>query len=157
MKLSAFKAALTRNPDHNLAIRLPGGGLVPAHFHITEVGRTEKRFVDCGGKARTLASASLQIWVADDTDHRLTAGKLAAIIESNACILGDDDPEMQVELQDGTIGLFAVAGSASADGNLVFTLANKHTACLAVEVCVPDSRAQESCCGGERLDCVRST
>ncbi|MBE2179780.1 MAG: hypothetical protein IAE97_04850 [Chthoniobacterales bacterium] len=157
MKLSTFKAALARNPDQNLAIQLPCGDRIPAHFHITEVGRTEKRFVDCGGKTRTLASASLQIWVADDTDHRLSAGKLAAIIESNTRILGDDDPEMQVELQEGTIGLFTVAGSASADGTLVFTLANKHTACLALEVCVPDPRGEESCCGGERLDCVRST
>lgn len=148
MKLSAFKAALDQHPDGNLAILLPSGNSVPAHFHITEVGRTEKDFVDCGGKTRHLAFASLQVWVADDTDHRLPAGKLSTIIEKAACLLGNDDPEMQVECQEGTIGLFSVEGSNLSNGSLVFTLANKQTACLALEVCIPDSKEEESCCGG---------
>lgn len=148
MKLSAFKAALDQYPDGNLAILLPSGNSVPAHFHITEVGRTAKDFVDCGGKTRHLAFASLQVWVADDTDHRLPAGKLATIIEKAASLLGNDDPEMQVECQEGTIGLFSVEGSNLTGGSLVFTLANKQTACLALEVCVPDSKEEESCCGG---------
>ncbi|MBE2203921.1 MAG: hypothetical protein IAE94_06265 [Chthoniobacterales bacterium] len=148
MKLSAFKAALDQYPDGNLAILLPSGNSVPAHFHITEVGRTEKDFVDCGGKTRHLAFASLQVWVADDTEHRLPAGKLATIIEKAASLLGSDDPEMQVECQEGTIGLFSVEGSNLTDGSLVFTLANKQTACLALEVCIPDSKEEESCCGG---------
>lgn len=153
MKLSAFKAALDQHPDGSLAILLPSGNSVPAHFHVTEIGRTEKNFVDCGGKTRHLAFASLQVWVADDTDHRLPAGKLSAIIEKASCLLGDDDPEMQVECQEGTLGLFSVEGSIFTAGSLVFSLANKQTACLALEVCVPASKEEESggggssCCG----------
>lgn len=147
MKLSAFKTALDQNPDLNLAILLPSGNNVPAHFHITEVGRTAKDFVDCGGKIRHLAFASLQVWVADDVDHRLPAGKLAGIIEKASSIIGADDPELQFECQEGTIGLFSVEGSEIRDGSLVFGLANKQTACLALEVCVPDAREEESCCG----------
>jgi len=148
MKLSAFQAALCANSHENLAILLPNGNNVPAHFHITEVGRVEKNFVDCGGKTRHLAFASLQVWVADDVDHRLPAAKLAAIMEKASGLLGEDDPEMQVECQEGTIGLFSIEGSEVRDGALVFSLANKQTACLAPEVCLPESGEEASCCGG---------
>lgn len=148
MKLSAFIVALDQHPDENLAILLPSGKSVPAHFHITEVGRTEKHFVDCGGKIRHLAFASLQVWVADDVNHRLPARKLATIIDEAERILGTDDPDMQIECQEGTIGLFSVEGSEVKDGSLIFALANKQTACLALEVCVPDSSGKESCCSG---------
>jgi hypothetical protein len=153
MKLSTFKAALGENPNLNLAIFLPSGNRVPAHFHITEVGRTEKDFVDCGGKTRHLAFASLQVWVAHDTDHRLPAGKLVAILEKASGLLGEDDPDMQVECQEGTIGLFSVEDSEVQDGSLVFTLANKQTACLALEICIPDDEEEESCCGGGAKCC----
>lgn len=153
MKLSVFKAALDQNPTLHLAILLPSGNNVPAHFHITEVGRTEKRFVDCGGKTRDIAFAALQVWVADDIDHRLPAGKLAAIIEKAKCLLGDDDPELQVECQEKTIGLFSVEGFEVRAGSIVFALANKQTACLALEVCIPDSKEEESCCGSESNCC----
>lgn len=147
MKLSAFKSALDQNPTLSLAILLPGGGSVPAHFHITEVGRTEKQFVDCGGRLRELAFASLQVWVADDVDHRLPAGKLAAILGQAETLLGRDDPEMQVEFEQGTIGLYAIDGAEAAGGSLVFQLASKHTACLAMDVCLPDSEEEAGCCG----------
>lgn len=153
MKLSVFKSALEQNVDLNLAILLPSGNNVPAHFHITEVGRTEKGFVDCGGKTRHLAFASLQVWVADDVDHRLPAGKLAAIFDKASSLLGDGDPEMQVECQEGTIGLFSVEDFEARNGSLVFKLANKQTACLAMEVCLPDSQEDESCCGGSGTSC----
>lgn len=152
MKLSAFKAALNRGSDLNLAILLPDGNNVPAHFHITEMGRTEKDFVDCGGKVRHLAFASLQVWVADDVDHRLPTEKLAAIIEKASTLLGEDDPEIQIECQQGTIGLFSVERVEVKSGTLLFVLANKQTACLAMEVCLPDSK-EESCCGSSSSCC----
>lgn len=153
MKLSDLQKALDQNPGLNLAILLPSGNNVPAHFHITEVGRTEKTFVDCGGKVRHLAFASLQIWVADDTDHRLPASKLATIIGKASDLLGGDNPEIQVECQEGTIGLFSVESAAAENGSLVFTLANKQTACLALEVCLPQSQDEESCCGSTSSCC----
>lgn len=153
MKLSAFQSALEQNLDLPLAILLPSGNNVPAHFHITEVGRTEKNFVDCGGKTRHLAFASLQVWVADDVDHRLPAGKLVAVIEKASSLLGDDDPEMQIECQEGTIGLFSIEGSEVQDGSLVFRLGNKQTACLAMEACLPDATEEEGCCGSGSSCC----
>lgn len=153
MNLSTFEAALARHPDLNLAILLPDGNNVPAHFHITEVGRTEKNFVDCGGKGRHVALASLQVWVADDVDHRLPAGKLAAIMEKASSFLGEDNPDMQFECQQETIGLFSVESVEVREDSLVFALANKQTACLALEVCLPESKEEEEDCCGSGSSC----
>lgn len=147
MNLWEFKTSLAQNPEANLAMVLPGGNQLPDHFHITEVGRTEKRFVDCGGKSRQVAFASLQVWMADDTDHRLPARKLAAIIDKAQSVLGTDDLEMQVECQQETIGLFSVEGFEVKEGTLAFTLATKQTACLAMEVCLPGAKEEDDSCG----------
>ncbi len=50
MKLSEIKAIL-RKADV-LQFELPGGNLVPGHFHVTEVGKITKHFIDCGGTER---------------------------------------------------------------------------------------------------------
>ena len=70
---------------------LPDKSFVPDHYHITEVGRLQKDFIDCGGTIRSLASCLLQIWVADDKDHRLQTTKLAKIMEVAGAVLKSDD------------------------------------------------------------------
>ena len=50
MKLSEFKSHL--NQMETVQFVLPNGSLIPPHFHITEVGQIEKRFIDCGGVLR---------------------------------------------------------------------------------------------------------
>lgn len=82
MKLSEFKSQLERLFDYDLRFVLPDGGLIEAHAHITEVGRVEKSFIDCGGTIRRTAHCSLQARVAGDTDHRLSPKPLASIIDS---------------------------------------------------------------------------
>ncbi|MGA8855051.1 MAG: DUF6428 family protein, partial [Christiangramia sp.] len=47
MKLSEFKNQLSRLKE--IAFQLPNGQLVPEHFHVTEVGKITKHFIDCGG------------------------------------------------------------------------------------------------------------
>lgn len=148
LTIASLQAALKDHPDCNLTLALPGGASVPSHFHITEVGRTEKLFIDCGGTTRTQSFASLQVWVADDTDHRLTAAKLAAIIDKAFPLLGSGDPEVQVECQEGTISLFALESVRRDAESLVLRLASKHTACLALSVCLPDQVEDDACCGG---------
>ena len=67
MNVSEFRAVLTNNPDAALHLMLPDGDFVPAHFHVTEVGRVQKDFIDCGGTTRSAVSCLLQVWVAKDT------------------------------------------------------------------------------------------
>jgi len=99
MHLSEFDHLLRQQPSSQLRFALPDGTLVPAHFHVTEVGRVEKRFIDCGGTRRSVAACVLQVWVAEDRDHRLAAGKLSAILAMAADLLAGQDLPVEVEFE----------------------------------------------------------
>ena len=88
MTLAEFSAALAQDPKLGLRFRLPTGGLTPIHLHLTEVARVEKRFIDCGGTVRTDVSARLQLWAADDTDHRVGCAKALQVLGRGAALVG---------------------------------------------------------------------
>lgn len=129
MRISDLKQFLS--DQETILIQLPDGTAVPSHFHVTEVGEVSKHFVDCGGKVRHEKKASLQLWTANDYDHRLEPGKMAKIIEIAERDLGLGNLEIEVEFQgEETIQKF----SLSAEGN-VLQLRGTATACLALENC----------------------
>src|SRR5687768_2810016 len=74
--LSSLKKALAKAPELPLTVLWPDGDPIEAHFHVTEVGRVQKDFVDCGGTVRRTVVCLLQTWVGEDVDHRITAEKL---------------------------------------------------------------------------------
>jgi hypothetical protein len=115
--------------------------LVPKHFHITEVGHVTKRFIDCGGTHRVQETCLLQVWVHDDIEHRLEAGKLAAIFDKAGTLLPHDELEVEMEVELAFVSQFPVESAALEGGSLVFTLGVKHTDCLARGVCLPDTCA----------------
>jgi hypothetical protein len=134
MKISELKVQLATMNSVNF--KLPNGEYVPAHFHITEVGALTKHFIDCGGDVHEEQSASLQIWVADDVDHRLEARNFLNIIDLSAKILKGLDLEIEVEYQTDTIGKYGL----SMDNN-AFLLVAKETDCLAKTKCnIPISK-----------------
>ncbi len=137
MKLSEFKNLLSLHPSSHLRFRLPDGSLTPAHAHVTEVARIDKRFIDCGGTLRNETYCRLQTWVADDLDHRLTAGKLLGILTKGAPILGTEDLEVDIEHETTLISQYPLATVTVQDDELVLGLETRHTACLAPELCVP--------------------
>src|SRR5271155_4761595 len=92
MNVKKFTQLLADNPGVGLYVMLPNGEFVPDHFHITEVGRVEKQFVDCGGTRREAISCVLQVWVANDKDHRLQSTKLGKIMNVAAPLLAGDLP-----------------------------------------------------------------
>lgn len=130
MKLSEFKSHL----DHNepVRFRLPDGSLVPAHFHITEAGLMTKHFIDCGGTVREESAMTMQIWTANDYNHRLRAETLAGILDKAEPLLSGTDLEIEMEYQipSGTIGKYGVEYDGSD-----FQLTQKMTDCLAKEKC----------------------
>jgi hypothetical protein len=130
MNLSVFKQYLSNLSE--IAFQLPDGTLVPRHFHVTEVGKIQKQFIDCGGKFRSEETINLQLWEADDYDHRLHPEKLVYIIDLATKQLQLPDAEIEVEYQGTTIQKFAL----DFDGQQ-FLLTSKQTACLAQ--CVPES------------------
>jgi hypothetical protein len=128
MKLSAFKKELETLTD--VSFILENGTIVPEHFHVTEVGMITKNFIDCGGTVRTEKVVSLQLWEANDFDHRLKPQKLLNIIALSEKALGIEDLDIEVEYQASTIRKFGL----NFDGKN-FVLSSKHTNCLASDKC----------------------
>ena len=137
MKISEFKKVLLENSRRNIRFILPTGTKAPPHAHVTEVALIEKKFVDCGGTFRTDSLCRLQTWFADDTDHRLIAAKLLAILDKAASFLGDDDLEVDVEHEAPFVSQFPIEKLEHDGGALNIYLGIKHTACLAEERCLP--------------------
>lgn len=128
MRLSQFKQHLENISELNF-IQL-NGELVPKHFHITEAGLTTKHFIDCGGTIRTEKNISLQLWVADDTQHRLEPQKLKKIIDISENLFGSEDLRVEIEYQTETISRFGLYFNGND-----FLLTSKQTACLAQDQC----------------------
>src|SRR5688572_28781734 len=97
MNVGQLLSVLEANGDSSLRVVLPSGEAIPGHFHVTEVGRIEKDFVDCGGTRRQTVSCSLQTWAASDVEHRLSAGKLARIFQLAQPVLKSADLPVEVE------------------------------------------------------------
>ena len=148
MKLSEIKKIL-KNLDR-IGFQLPNGTFVSSHFHVTEVGKVTKDFIDCGGKVRNETVINFQLWEQNDYDHRLHPEKLINIIALSEKMFMFEDLEIEVEYQgEETIGKY----NLDFDG-VHFLLTSKVTACLALEACgisvektkVNISEVQSSCC-----------
>ncbi|HEY4417724.1 MAG TPA: DUF6428 family protein [Verrucomicrobiae bacterium] len=137
MQLSELKKLLAENTGRNIRFVLPTGTKAPPHAHVTEVALIEKSFIDCGGTFRTDSVCRLQTWFADDTDHRLTAGKLLAILDQSASFLKSDALKVDVEHEAPFVSLFPIDELKVEDDALTVCLGIKHTACLAEDRCLP--------------------
>ena len=154
MKLSEFRDQLSGLTE--IAFELPNGKLVPEHFHVTEVGKISKNFIDCGGTLRDEEKISFQLWEENDYNHRLHPGKLVKIIDLAKDKLELPDAEIEVEYQGESINKFEL----DFDGKH-FLLINTQTTCLAKEKCgIPEekpkvrlSELQNSCCTPESGCC----
>ena len=128
MNLLALKNHL--NNLEMLIFELPSGELVPAHFHVTEVGKVTKDFIDCGGVFRKEEKISLQLWEANDYNHRLHPEKLVKILHMAEQQLQLANLEVEVEYQGTTIQKFGLDFSERK-----FILTSTQTDCLAKDNC----------------------
>lgn len=145
MTVTQFVDNLAANPAAALHLMLPDESFVPAHFHVTEVGRVQKDFIDCGGTTRSIAACVLQVWVAQDTDHRLDTTKLAKIVRLAAPLLKGDDLPVEVEYENGVVSQYPVTAAEVTPEGVLLRLGSKHTDCLAKGRCgVPV--AESACC-----------
>lgn len=128
MKLSEVKSALQN--IETIRFKLPNGELVPNHFHVTEIGKITKHFIDCGGTERTENVINFQLWTANDYDHRLHPEKLLQVIALSEKFLNIEDSEIEVEYQGETIGKYNLEFNGKN-----FLLTNKQTDCLAKDQC----------------------
>lgn len=137
MNVSELKSTLARHPELAVRFVLPTGSKLPPHAHVTEIARLEKQFVDCGGTFRTEFTCRVQAWHADDTDHRLTAGKLLRIFEKAAGVLKSEELPVEIECEAPFISHFPISAVETVSDALFIRLATKHTACLAEDKCLP--------------------
>lgn len=156
MTLKDIKTAL-KTLD-KIAFQLPNGQLVPSHFHVTEVGKITKHFIDCGGTVRHEDVVNFQLWNANDYNHRLHPEKLIHIIELSEKTLDiNNNLDIEVEYQGETIGKFGL----DFDGTN-FLLTTKQTDCLAKDNCgIPEKKPKiklaslndEPCCSPDGNCC----
>lgn len=136
MKLSEIKNTLTKVEE--IVFELPNGELIPKHFHITEIGKVTRHFIDCGGTERKEEVINFQLWNADDYEHRLSSNKLLEIINLAENTLNLSDLEIEVEYQADTIGKFGLDFNGTN-----FLLTNKQTDCLAKDKCgIPEEKTK---------------
>jgi len=148
MKLSEVKEALMKLESINFF--LPNGKKEPSHFHLTEIGNIEKKFMDCGGKIRQEKKVSFQLWTSIDFQHRLKADRFGQIIDLAEDKINLQDAEIEVEYQGDTIEKYGLDFNGQE-----FVLTTQKTDCLAQENCgIPIqkvkkklSELQDSCCG----------
>lgn len=153
MKLSEVKLVLKQL--NNIGFQLPNGEMVPNHFHVTEVGKITKAFIDCGGVVRNEEVANFQLWNADDYDHRLHPEKLLSIIELSENVFKIQDLEIEIEYQTQLEGLDTIGKFGLDFDGTNFLLTSQQTNCLAQDQCgVSENKQQvklsdlntESCC-----------
>ena len=150
MTISELHAHLTTAPKSEIRFTLPDAELVPAHAHVTEVGRVDRVFLDCGGTLRRSSVCLLQVWVADDVGHRILAQKLGLILERATPLFSGEDLEVEVEYQARWISQFFITQVQHEGGSALLRLGIKQTDCLARDICLPAAEAGESgegnCC-----------
>jgi len=152
MNLFELKSLLAAHADLHFRISLPDGSAVPLSFHVTEVGRVHKTFLDCGGTLRESVTCQLQIWVGEDYHHRIETGKMAAILEKAKGYLTDESIPVEVEYEDRVISQYTIAGYHLTSDAVILQLEEKHTECLAPDLCglppLPGKKASITpCCG----------
>lgn len=150
MHFRQFQDQLQAVGDIFLAIHLPSGDKVPAHFHITEVGNVQKQFIDCGGTRRKESTCVLQTLVAGDVNHRLKTGKLSKILASTSSLAIADESPVEMEIQGDTIETYSVSSCDLEQDRMVIRLESKSTACLAEDKCGIGTalpQASRGCCG----------
>lgn len=134
MLYSELLEILKSNLDKNINFYI-GQEKVPPHFHLTEVGRIFKKYIDCGGTKRQELKCCLQLWVADDVGHRLKSSKMLSILEMAKSIFeNDEDLNIEIEYEKDLISQFFI-NNVKIEDEINFYLESNHTACLAPDKC----------------------
>jgi hypothetical protein len=147
MSLNEFLGILNKlSLESKIRFCLPDGKYVPEHYHVTEIGRIQKDFVDCGGVKRREDYCSMQLWVASDVDHQITLDKLMRIIEAGGYLDLGNLPVI-FEYQTETLGLYFINLVQLSEQTVTIHLKSVNANCLAPDKCgVSGSCGSSGCC-----------
>jgi len=137
MNLADFSQLLADHPAHGIVLELPDGTTAPAHFHITEIGAISKAFLDCGGKSHTGQTCVLQVWVVDDYDHRIQAGKLGGILGKAQNLFDSAEIPVEFEHEAPVLTRMPIESHQVDEHTITFHLSYKKADCLAKDICLP--------------------
>ncbi len=137
MTFSEFYQLLESHPDHGITLTLPDQTQAPLHFHITEIASNSKVFIDCGGRKHSENSCILQIWVADDFDHRIKAGKLIKILTKARALFDSKDIPVEFEHEAPVLTRLPIEDYMVDESVITFILYFKKADCLAKDLCLP--------------------
>lgn len=140
MTIEELKAALDCHEEKSLEFALPDGGSIPAHFHVTEIGFVRKEFIDCGGTIRVEGKCVLQLWVANDVEHRVNVGRFLEILSHGKPVIPTEALPVEVEYEHPLVSHFPVEDVRVGEDRVTVKLGVKHTDCLAKDVCGIDPR-----------------
>ena len=144
MTLHELKLTVQQYPATFPRFVLPGGGFIPAHAHVTEVGHVAKKFIDCGGVLGNSDSVLLHTHVGNDTEHRLTSDRLGKILQLGERVVLHDELDVEVEYDCCVVAQYPIAKAHAAGEHLDLILGRKRTQCLAAER--RKTEATASCC-----------
>jgi hypothetical protein len=133
MKLIELKSLLKLNSTKKINFEICGKRIL-SHFHITEAGKVTKNFVDCGGKRREKISCVIQIWVADDFEHRVDSEKMLKILNF-ADFFHEENPNVEIEYGEKVISQYQIKSFRMDDEQICFEAFGLKTDCLAPEKC----------------------
>lgn len=130
MNVKDFKEIIEKNPDKEISWVLPDNSSIPRHYHITEVGKSQKELIDCVGSCRTIKSCFFQVWLANDTKHRLKTSKLKMILDiaKNKNLI-EEDFDVEIEYEQEVVSQYPIAKFEIKQEEILFYLGKKHTAC----------------------------
>ena len=134
MKLNLLKDLLLENQTLEVVFKIDEY-TIPSHYHLTEVGRVNKTFLDCGGTKRESTTCALQLWVANDIDHSLNPSKIIQILNLANDLFGDENPEVFIEYERDVVSQYPINGFEISSNKLFIRLGKIHSACLAPEKC----------------------
>jgi hypothetical protein len=134
MKLDELRNLLSSSPGMGVVFFLDGREL-PLHVHVTEIGRENREFLDCGGTRRSRERCVLQLWVGTDGHHRLSSDKFLGIVDMGSALFEHDIPEVWMEWEIGSVSQYPLSSFRASGGNVLIGLGENHTACLAPGKC----------------------
>lgn len=144
MRLGNFIKLLENNKNCQIRFKLPDGNFIEEHFHVTEIGKITKEFIDCGGTNRNKQTCLLQLWTANDEEHRVNASKLHSIFSLAKHIYMDDKTPLEVQYGTEQAVIYDVESCGLNENYIDVVLKGQKTDCLA-----PDKCGIKKCCGGE--------
>lgn len=143
MKLKLLKSLLLENQNCQIIFKIDDYQ-IPSHYHITEVGKLNKIFLDCGGTKREETTCVLQLWVANDLSHRLDSSKILSILKLSDGLFDIEDPDVFIEYEKDVVSQYPIVGFEISKDVLTIKLGKRHTACLAPDKCGVD------CCSDDK-------